>query len=117
MTPRRRSLEQPKACGPWRTATLPQGRKMVPFCSEIVVPDSNGIDKPSRLPSTEPRECVKSSLHWLDNDASKIQSSDLVKIAPASRFEANDRWDVTRFWSDDELVSLGEKEAPIERSS
>src|SRR3954451_6388497 len=49
MTPRRRSLEQPKACGPWRTATLPQGRKMVPFCSEIVVPDSNGIDIPRQV--------------------------------------------------------------------
>jgi type I restriction enzyme M protein len=56
-------------------------------------------------------------LNWLDGDLSTIQKTNLVKIESASRFQANDRWDVTRFWSDEELVSLGEKEAPIERSA
>ena len=37
----------------------------------------------------------------------------LVKIAPAEEFSANDRWDVTRFWTDEELVKLGEKNFPI----
>ncbi len=40
-----------------------------------------------------------------------------VKIVPASSFSASDRWDVNRFWDDDELVSLGARDPAIDRSS
>jgi type I restriction enzyme M protein len=43
------------------------------------------------------------------------RSAKLVKIVPAARFGADDRWDVLRFWSDKELVSLGEKETPMSK--
>jgi hypothetical protein len=36
-----------------------------------------------------------------------------VKIASADDFSADDRWDITRFWTDEELVTLGEKESAI----
>ena len=42
-------------------------------------------------------------------------ASPLVKVVPATNFEKDDRWDVGRFWSDAEMVALGEKESPIPR--
>lgn len=42
-------------------------------------------------------------------------ASPIVKIVNASEFSADDRWDVARFWSEEELVSLGTKAAAIER--
>lgn len=38
-----------------------------------------------------------------------------VKIIDATCFSENDRWDVRRFWTDDELVALGERETAIDR--
>jgi len=38
-----------------------------------------------------------------------------VKTVSADTFGASDRWDVLRFWTDDELVSLGLREPAIER--
>lgn len=42
-------------------------------------------------------------------------SSKIVKIASPTEFTENDRWDVTRFWSDKELVDLGHKESAVSR--
>lgn len=42
---------------------------------------------------------------------------DVVKIVPADKFNADDRWDVVRFWSDDELVALGENTSPVDRTA
>lgn len=38
-----------------------------------------------------------------------------VKLVDADEFTANDRWDVSRFWTDEELVKLGERSQPIEK--
>lgn len=39
----------------------------------------------------------------------------LIKIIPASKFGPDDRWDVLRFWTDQELVRLGEKDTPMSK--
>jgi len=40
-----------------------------------------------------------------------------IRIVSADRFSDSDRWDVYRFWTDDELVELGEREEAISRTS
>lgn len=40
-----------------------------------------------------------------------------IKIVDANDFTKDDRWDVYRFWSDDELVKLGEREEAVSRTS
>jgi type I restriction enzyme M protein len=42
--------------------------------------------------------------------------SPIVKVADGSDFSKNDRWDVTRFWTDAELVALGERDEIIQKS-
>ena len=42
--------------------------------------------------------------------------SPIAKVVKASEFTENDRWDVTRFWSEDELVGLGKKESAVART-
>lgn len=48
-------------------------------------------------------------------DPSLADASPVVKVVPAESFGPDDRWDVVRFWSDDELVKLGETTSPVER--
>jgi type I restriction enzyme M protein len=43
-------------------------------------------------------------------------ASPVVKVVSASEFSANDRWDVARFWSEDELVALGVRAEAVERT-
>ena len=43
------------------------------------------------------------------------QKSAVVKWVPANDFSAADRWDVSRFWSEDELVNLGVRGPAIDR--
>ncbi len=50
-------------------------------------------------------------------DPSLAVASPVVKVVPASHFGTDDRWDVVRFWSDEELVELGETTSPVERIS
>lgn len=45
----------------------------------------------------------------------KKPKSGLVKIVPAASFTKDDRWDVRRFWSEDELVKLGVRESAVDR--
>ncbi|GEO41613.1 hypothetical protein SAE02_57610 [Skermanella aerolata] len=39
----------------------------------------------------------------------------ITKVRDAADFSAADRWDVARFWSDQELVALGEKQSAVDR--
>lgn len=50
---------------------------------------------------------------WRENE--KKQPSPFVKFVDPAEFSATDRWDVLRFWTDDELVTLGEREPAIDR--
>jgi type I restriction-modification system DNA methylase subunit len=42
---------------------------------------------------------------------------DCIKLVDSSEFTPNDRWDIKRFWSDDELVEMGEREVAVEHFS
>lgn len=46
-----------------------------------------------------------------------LEATKRVRIVPASEFKATDRWDVQRFYSDQDLVDLGAREAAIPRLS
>ena len=50
-----------------------------------------------------------------DRDPAKA-ASPLVKIVQADDFSASDRWDIARFWTEEELVKLGVQAAAVERS-
>lgn len=56
-----------------------------------------------------------SFVNWLESDRSVLPSSPIIKAMPSTEFGADDRWDVLRFWADEELVCLGEKESAVER--
>lgn len=51
-----------------------------------------------------------------DTNNANLPQLEVVKIVSADKFKADDRWDVVRFWSDDELVALGESSSPVERT-
>ncbi|MFI7585382.1 class I SAM-dependent DNA methyltransferase [Kocuria sp. M1N1S27] len=42
-------------------------------------------------------------------------NSPVVKVVGADSFTPDDRWDVPRFWTDEELVDLGETTPPVKR--
>lgn len=44
-----------------------------------------------------------------------LATSPIVKFADADRFSISDRWDVPRFWTDAELVALGERNEIIQK--
>ncbi|MCB2108329.1 MAG: N-6 DNA methylase, partial [Rhodobacteraceae bacterium] len=48
-----------------------------------------------------------------NGDSSGVATASLVKLVDSDEFSENDRWDVARFWSDDELVALGQMESAI----
>ena len=51
-----------------------------------------------------------------NGDMTATTNSTVVKLVAADKFGADDRWDVVRFWSDEELVALGETTSPVDRS-
>ncbi len=48
-------------------------------------------------------------------DATAVSSAKVAKIIKAEEFSENDRWDVARFWTEEELVELGQKESAVLR--
>ncbi|OMC44026.1 N-6 DNA methylase [Mycobacterium sp. IS-1264] len=50
-----------------------------------------------------------------EGDLTAASNSPVVKIVEADGFGPDDRWDIFRFWSDDELVQLGETTSPVAR--
>ncbi|WP_162238675.1 HsdM family class I SAM-dependent methyltransferase [Microbacterium sp. Leaf161] len=51
-----------------------------------------------------------------NGDPTLAEGSAVVKVVPGSHFGPDDRWDVLRFWDDEELVELGESVAPVGRT-
>jgi hypothetical protein len=51
-----------------------------------------------------------------NGDTRAAEASPVIKLISADKFTADDRWDVPRFWDDDELVQIGYRAAPITRS-
>lgn len=69
-----------------------------------------------RTPEPEKNDLadIASAFVRRDNGEAEVDSP-IVKIAPASDFGADDRWDVVRFWAEEELVDLGESSPPVAR--
>jgi len=67
-------------------------------------PDENDLD-----------DIASAFVGFSDGDDTLSTSSPLIRIVPSEEFTANDRWDVTRFWTDDELVELGERDSAVSR--
>jgi hypothetical protein len=68
----------------------------------IPTPDDNDLEQVANL-----------FLKFKKRGKTAVSAESLVKIASADDFSADDRWDITRFWTDEELVTLGEKESAI----
>lgn len=54
-------------------------------------------------------------IDYYTSGAKRAPKSALTKIVPASKFSKSDRWDVSRFWSEQELVTLGLRESAVDR--
>lgn len=48
-------------------------------------------------------------------DAKAADGAQVAKVVSADEFSENDRWDVARFWTEEELVALGQKESAVPR--
>lgn len=54
-------------------------------------------------------------LRYVGGDRNAAELSPLVKIVGPEQFSPEDRWDVARFWSEEEFVKLGVRESAVER--
>lgn len=71
-----------------------------------------------RTPNPEVNDLADIAAAFIQRDGGDPQlaeDSAIVKIVDASEFSIDDRWDVLRFWTDEELVELGESSAPVSR--
>ncbi len=71
-----------------------------------------------RVPTPDKNDLRDIAHQWVEytnGNSTQTLTNPLIKIASATQFDKDNRWDVLRFWSDEELVTLGEKEPPIER--
>ncbi|RRA50507.1 N-6 DNA methylase [Acidipila sp. EB88] len=50
-----------------------------------------------------------------DGVTGALDGAQIAKSVPAVEFTENDRWDVSRFWTEDESVALGHKDSAISR--
>ena len=72
--------------------------------------DSRRIPRPD---DNALREIAKTFAEFADGNG--CAESPHTKLVGADRFDENSRWDIRRFWTREELVAIGEKEAPIDR--
>lgn len=61
-------------------------------------------------------DIAKAFVDAQNGDESPIETSPVMRLVDADEFSANDRWDVARFWTDDELVGLGIRENAVSRA-
>ena len=67
------------------------------------------------MPDDNDLAAVASAFIQRSADQTFLPSESFIKMVSAEHFTENDRWDVVRFWTEDELVSLGMKAAAIGR--
>lgn len=67
------------------------------------------------MPDDNDLAAVASAFIQRTDDPTFLPSDPFIKVVPAERFTENDRWDVARFWTEEELVTLGIKAAAIGR--
>lgn len=71
----------------------------------------------SRVPTPNSNDLAEVADYFIARDNGKpVPTCSVVKVVGAVEFTANDRWDTARFWSEDELVSLGVRAESIERT-
>jgi len=71
-----------------------------------------------RIPTPDDNDLSEIAALFVRNaagDRTWAASATVARLVPAKSFGADDRWDVTRFWTDEELVDLGERESPVDR--
>jgi len=71
-----------------------------------------------RVPSPDDNDLADIAEMFVDftsGDVASVGSAKIAKIVKADEFSENDRWDVARFWTEDELVELGQKESAVSR--
>lgn len=70
-----------------------------------------------RTPTPDENDLEEIATIFLDHDrgGKLARQSPLTKIVKASNLDQDQRWDVSRFWSEKELVDLGIRAAPIAR--
>ncbi len=54
-------------------------------------------------------------VQFAEGNSEALGDSTIAKVIKADQFTENDRWDVTRFWTEQELVTLGQKESAVSR--
>jgi hypothetical protein len=72
-----------------------------------------------RVPTPDENDLEAVADRFIAWDATRDPSkaiSPLVKIMTADNFGASDRWDIARFWTEDELVKLGVQAAAVDRT-
>lgn len=68
-----------------------------------------------RVPTPQDNDLQDIAELFIAHTAGNPAESPVVRIVPASEFAENERWDVPRFWSDAELVDLGERAPAVPR--
>lgn len=69
-----------------------------------------------RIPTPEDNVLDQVADYYVKHSLNQeVQDFGAVKIVDPENFSENDRWDVRRFWTDDELVELGERESAVDR--
>ena len=69
-----------------------------------------------RVPTPEDNNLSQIAQAFVDYQGTGVVPktiSDRIRVVGANEFSPSDRWDVSRFWNDEELVSLGERNEPI----
>lgn len=61
-------------------------------------------------------EIAEMFVSYTEGNAATVDGSKIAKVAKASQFSVNDRWDIARFWTEEELVDLGHKESAVART-
>ena len=71
-----------------------------------------------RVPTPEDNDLAdiaKLFVRHVTGDAKATKGSSIAKVVAGSSFTENDRWDVSRFWNEEELVALGQRESAVSR--
>jgi type I restriction enzyme M protein len=71
-----------------------------------------------RVPTPKENDLADIALRFvrhINGDTNATKGSHIAKVTSSSSFTENDRWDVSRFWTEDELVALGQKESAVSR--
>ena len=50
-----------------------------------------------------------------EDGAGQVALAASIKLVHLGEFTASDRWDIVRFWEDDELAALGQKSPAVSR--